>query len=95
MAERDDINGEINRLKEDMANLRSDMRDLLSAVKEAGVDRGHAAYERVRETGQKARHQAREAQEHVGEYIEEKPLTSMLVAFGTGFVIGMLLDRRD
>lgn len=95
MAERDTINSEIDRLRKDVISLRSDMAALLEAAKEAGIARGHKAYERLSETGDRARRRAHDAQEHVEDYIEEKPLTSVLVAFGTGFVIGMLLDRRQ
>ena len=40
------------------------------------------------------RDQTKIAGESVEKYIEERPLTSALVAFGSGFVIGMLLSNK-
>jgi ElaB/YqjD/DUF883 family membrane-anchored ribosome-binding protein len=94
MAAEDDISKDIDQLKKDLAGLRADLGTLMAGVKELGLEQGRSAYERVRESGERARSQAQATQENVEHYIEERPLTSVLVAFGTGFVIGMLLGHR-
>ncbi len=94
----EDINKEINQLKSDINDLRKDMASFVSALKNAGIDQGRqayeSAYESARRTGEKVRAKADEAYGAFGREVEERPLTSVLAAFGTGFVVGMLLDRR-
>lgn len=81
-------------LKQDLATLRADLGSLMTAVKDLGVEQGRLAADRLRETGQQARVQAREAQDSIEQYVEAKPLTSILIAFGTGFAVGSLLGSR-
>lgn len=92
------VDTEINQLKSDVATLRKDMADLMGALKDAGAEQGrktyNRAYQQAQRTGQYARERATDAYETVGKEVENRPLTSVLTAFGTGFVVGMLLDRR-
>lgn len=81
-------------LKQDLATLKADMGNLMAAMKDLGVEQGRLAYARAREVGERARGQAVAAQESVEQYVEARPLTSVLVAFGTGFAIGTLLGAR-
>jgi ElaB/YqjD/DUF883 family membrane-anchored ribosome-binding protein len=94
----EEITNELNQLKSDIADLRDDMASLLKALKDAGMDQGRNVYNRASERARRARDQVREQAEDtystLGREVEEHPLTSVLTAFGTGFVIGMLLDRR-
>jgi ElaB/YqjD/DUF883 family membrane-anchored ribosome-binding protein len=74
------------------------MASLLKSLKEAGIDQGHDVYNRAAERARDARSRVREQAETVystlGSEVEARPFTSLLTAFGTGFVIGMLLDRN-
>jgi ElaB/YqjD/DUF883 family membrane-anchored ribosome-binding protein len=94
----EELTRELNQLKSDIAGLRGDMASLVKTLKDAGIDEGREAYqrasERARRAGEAVREQANEAYTVIGREVEEHPLTSVLAAFGTGFVIGMLLDRR-
>jgi ElaB/YqjD/DUF883 family membrane-anchored ribosome-binding protein len=96
--ENEEITKELNQLKSDIDDLRVDTASLVKALKDAGIDQGrevyNRAYERARHAGETVREQANEAYSAIGREVEEHPLTSVLVAFGTGFVVGMLLDRR-
>jgi ElaB/YqjD/DUF883 family membrane-anchored ribosome-binding protein len=100
---------ELKALKEDFERLRSDMGSLLRTLHSAGADKlGNAkerlkaaaerfesqaeaqfkeAYDTVRESGKKATNFSREQ-------IEKRPLTSVLVAFAAGFLIGKITRRR-
>jgi ElaB/YqjD/DUF883 family membrane-anchored ribosome-binding protein len=49
--------------------------------------------ERINDTASEARQRASEAHNRVNGVIEENPMTSVLVAFGTGIALG-LLSRR-
>jgi ElaB/YqjD/DUF883 family membrane-anchored ribosome-binding protein len=81
-------------LQRDMANLKADLGSLMTAVKDLGLEQSRAAYGRLRETGEQARVQVRTAQDNIENYVESRPLTSVLIAFGTGFAIGSLLGNR-
>ncbi|MFO7582976.1 YqjD family protein [Guyparkeria sp.] len=103
-----DPSAEVEALKKDLAQLRGDVTELLKAVKEQGErsvrDKAHTAREEVRgvfDDGMDALHhgyeqvrargEARvdEAEELVGRH----PLTSVVAAFGIGFVIAKLMDQ--
>jgi ElaB/YqjD/DUF883 family membrane-anchored ribosome-binding protein len=94
----DEITKEMNQLKSDIADLRDHMASLVKALKDAGIDQGREAYnrasDRARQARESVRAQADEAYSAIGREVEEHPLASVLAAFGTGFVVGMLLDRR-
>ncbi|MGD8592351.1 MAG: hypothetical protein PVG20_07605 [Thioalkalispiraceae bacterium] len=94
----EDITSEVNKLKSDISDLRKDMASLVKAIKDAGLDQGQQAfdraYERARQAGESVRDRAEDAYGVFGKEVESRPLTSVLTAFGVGFVAGMLLDRR-
>ena len=90
----DDVSKELAALKKDLASLRDDIGGLSHAVKAAGEKKGEAAYRRVREKDEDFRQQGEDAIERVGHKIDEKPMTSMLTAFGTGLMAGLLLSQR-
>lgn len=94
----DNVNKELEALRKDLASLRDDIGSLSKAVKAAGEEKGEAAYRRVREKGEELRQQGESAVEKVGHKIDEKPVTSVLTAFGTGVLVGLMLmmtQRRD
>jgi len=95
---REQITREVDQLKADIVALQADMASLIRTVKEAGIDQGREYYqiasERARETGESVRVRAAGAYDAAEKQVEEHPLTSVLTAFGSGFVVGMLLDRR-
>lgn len=94
MATNDDISKELEALKKDLASLRGDIGGLSQAVKSAGEQKGEAAYRSVREKGDELLKQGEDAVEKVGHKIDEKPMTSVLTAFGTGLLVGLLLNQR-
>lgn len=89
---------EMDQVKTDIADLREDMATLLRTMKEVGMAEGQElydrAYERSRRAGERVRERAGETYAAIGREVEERPLTSVLTAFATGFVVGMILDRR-
>jgi len=94
VATNDDLTKELETLKKDLTSLRGDIGSLSQAVKTAGEQKGEAAYQRVREKGEELRKQGEHAVEAVGNKIDEKPMTSVLTAFGTGLLVGLLLNQR-
>lgn len=92
------VNDELDKLRSDVTELREDVQVLINAMKEAGLQRGREFYdraaERARHAGETVRERAGEAYGSIEKEVEARPFTSILAAFGTGFVVGMLLDRR-
>lgn len=92
MTERDTYQ-ELDNLKSELSNIREDLSNLMAALKEeAGSqasrvsEKMKAGYEASRDAGQKAYEKARQT-------VEDKPLVSVLAAFGIGFLMGKLLLR--
>jgi ElaB/YqjD/DUF883 family membrane-anchored ribosome-binding protein len=81
-------------IKDELASLRTQMNTLMTTIRDMGAEGGQKAYESAREVGQIARDQAIAAHQNVGHYIEERPYTSVIVAFGTGLAVGTLLAAR-
>lgn len=102
-----DTNAELEAVKADLAQLRGDMTDLLKAVKEQneqrvqhkahqardgvkaafdeGVDTLNSGYEQVRA-------QSRERVDDAEQVLSNHPLTSVMAAFGIGFVVAKVLN---
>jgi ElaB/YqjD/DUF883 family membrane-anchored ribosome-binding protein len=94
----EELNKELNQVKSDIAELREDMAELLRTMKDAGMAQGQEAYdrayERARQAGESVKDKANEAYASLGKEVEERPLTSVLTAFATGLVVGIVMDRR-
>lgn len=94
----EELNRELTQLKSDISSLRHDLGSLVEAMKSAGLEQGRQYYseasERAKRAGESIRARADEAYGMIGREVEEHPFASVLAAFGTGFVVGMLLDRR-
>ncbi len=93
-----DFDKELDQLRSDMADLRKDMAALVKTMKDAGVSEGRHLYEeaaeRAKHTRDEARKRAADTYGTLEKEVEERPLTSVLTAFGTGFVMGLILDRK-
>lgn len=84
-----------------IAQLKGDIADLASALKEVKIDprvakareSAHNFAENASAKAQHARDYASEQAEHAGEFVGERPFTSVGFAFAAGLAIGMLLKR--
>ncbi len=81
-------------LRDDLDALRKDVSKLTDDVRGIASERVSAARDRARDTAYRARDRGEAVASEVGHRIEERPLTSVAVAFGVGMLIGRLLDRR-
>ncbi len=93
-----EVDKELDQLRSDMVDLRKDMASLMKTMKEAGIQQGQQVYEqaakRAKQTRDEASRFASDTYNALEKEVEDRPLTSVLTAFGTGFVLGLLLDRR-
>lgn len=91
------LEGEFDVIKDDLVKLREDIANLSSALKdvtsETVRERMEALRGRIDELTGDARSQSRQAMDDLADRIEERPLTSVLVAFGVGILLGRLVDR--
>lgn len=84
---------DLKELRNEYASLKSDlakMSDTISKLAHDGMDEGR---DRLRGAARQSRKQARETLSAVEHEIEERPVTTMAIALGVGFVLGKLLSR--
>jgi ElaB/YqjD/DUF883 family membrane-anchored ribosome-binding protein len=81
------LQADIQQLRADFAKITTDMRDY------AGNGMSQATG-KAQESAEKMWGEVRRQAKQVGQEIEERPFTSALAAFGTGLVLGMLLNTR-
>ncbi len=102
-----DTNAELEAVKADLAQLRGDMTDLLKAVREQNEqrfqDKAHQARDGVKaafDEGvdtlnrgyEQVRTQSRERVDDAEQVLSNHPLTSVMAAFGIGFVVAKVLN---
>lgn len=92
-----DVEGEFGAVKDDLAKLRSDIANLSNALKELTSETVHDRFDSLRggidRLTDDAKLQSREMMDDLTAHIEERPLTSVLIAFGVGVLLGRLFDR--
>jgi ElaB/YqjD/DUF883 family membrane-anchored ribosome-binding protein len=94
MASADEFSKEMDQLRKEFTTLRHELGSLMTSVKGQAAKQGDKVVDLAQDTEKSVRKQTKAAGESVEKYIEERPFTSALVAFGSGFVIGMLLSNK-
>jgi ElaB/YqjD/DUF883 family membrane-anchored ribosome-binding protein len=91
--------------KDEMSKLRADLDDLvaripglsemdLNAAKEKLLSSISSSRQTAMNYASEARQQINQRVEATGEYVKEKPMQSVGMAAGIGFLLGLLLSRR-
>ncbi len=78
---------DIDTIKADIAALRDDIGAITASAMRDGADT-------VRKAGKAARDMVASALEQVQGFVEERPVTSIFIAFGAGVLASSLLRRR-
>lgn len=81
-------------LRDDVEKLKSDIAALSATLGRYANATGQDAMRGLRHARDAAQERAQEAVHTVEQQIAQRPLPSILVAFGIGFLIGKLMDRR-
>ncbi len=81
------LQSDITQLRADLAKISSTMRDIAGNGVAGAEETLQASTERV--WGEAKRHA-----QNVGREIEERPFAAALAAFGTGILLGLLLNAR-
>src|ERR1700719_521202 len=88
---------EFDTVKDDLTKLRADIAQLSAALKdvtsETVRDQLASIRGRIDAAAGEARVHGRQTIDELTDHIEERPLASVLLAFGVGLLIGKLLDR--
>lgn len=84
---------EVEQLKADLDSLRRDVSQLTDTLKRSSREQVQAGTAQARESANQLGNQARDATRNLEQEIGQRPMTSVLAAFGIGFVVGKLLDR--
>lgn len=88
---------DIKELREEYASLKSDLSEMsetLSSLARDGLAEGRDRVRgAARGAARRSRKQARDAWDAVESEVEERPITSLAVALGIGFVLGKMLSR--
>jgi len=89
---------EFNRLKSEVVGLRKQIGAMLDVVKDPSQVRGRRfyrrLYKRAQQAGETARDQAGQAYGFIDKKMKKRPWTGGLIMFGTGILVGALLDHR-
>jgi ElaB/YqjD/DUF883 family membrane-anchored ribosome-binding protein len=89
-----EVTKEMEHLKATLEQLREDFTALAGSMRDLAADRGHAAFAKAKQVGERARDQASHAQHSLEQEINDRPFASVITSFGIGFALGMLLDRK-
>lgn len=84
---------ELQELKQEFATLREELAGIGKTVSNLAHSAADEGRDRVRSAAERSRQQARETWGAFEHEIEERPMTSIAVALGIGFILGKLLDR--
>ena len=106
MADESSLQQEIDALKADLSNLRSDISDLAGAMRDAGYSKAgewRSAFEDevderredFRRAMGAARDRGRRTEEDFERRVGEHPWGSLLAALGVGFLVAKFMDRGD
>lgn len=92
-----DVEGEFSAVKDDLAKLRADVANLSAALKGLTSETVHDQIDslkgRIDRMTHDAKDQGRQALDDLADHIEERPVSSVLIAFGVGILLGRLFDR--
>jgi ElaB/YqjD/DUF883 family membrane-anchored ribosome-binding protein len=88
----------LSAVKDDISNLRSDMKELFQKLIDTGKSETEAAKDRaieeLRDTLQLASKSGKQTVESLESKVQEKPLISLLLSFFIGFFLGALFNRK-
>lgn len=84
---------ELQELKSELAGLKTDMQQIAETMAKLARATAEQGRERIMSATEHSRRQAKEALGVLEKEVEERPMTSLAIALGVGFVLGKLFDR--
>jgi ElaB/YqjD/DUF883 family membrane-anchored ribosome-binding protein len=100
-----DVNPQIAALQADFSQLRSDLLALTKSIGDITRRRAEEGVESLKETGNRAADRVRAAASDANafkdaglaaaeQHVVEHPISSLMVAFAAGMILGKLVERR-
>jgi ElaB/YqjD/DUF883 family membrane-anchored ribosome-binding protein len=80
-------------LKEAAQQVKQNIRDLGSQAREAATQQYDQLRDQATEYYEQGRERAREIEQSLEQYVQEKPIQSLLIAAGVGMLLGILWKR--
>jgi ElaB/YqjD/DUF883 family membrane-anchored ribosome-binding protein len=87
-----ELTRDVDRLRGEIDEMRKDLKTLTRSMRDLGAEKGKDALDQVEYLRKRARKHAARAEEHIERGIEERPIISVVAAFGVGFLLAKLLD---
>lgn len=84
---------DLHELKSEYASLKSDIAAMSETISNLANDGMAAGRKRLNSAAKESRESARETVSAFEHEIEQRPITSLVIALGAGFVLGKLLSR--
>lgn len=84
---------ELQELRAEFSALKSELSDMGKTLSELAKSAADESRGRIRSAADQSRQQARETWGAFENEVEERPMTSLAIALGVGFILGKLLDR--
>jgi len=102
----DELTRELEQMRSDMAALRADVAELAKALKTMGANKAESVKDTIeeeirerrdalREKLDEARARGQEVKDGLEDRMETHPYTSLLTAFGVGFVLAKLMHLGE
>ena len=93
-----DLKADVDALRADLDALRGDLGQILGTLKVKTTNRAESELDAMRSRIERlagdVQSSGRETARKVEEQIEERPFTSIAMAFAVGLMLGRLFDRR-
>jgi len=87
-----EISRDVDRLRSEIDEMRKDLKTLTRTLRDASAEKGKEALDQVEYLRRKAGKHAARAEKRLERGIEERPIVSVVAAFGVGFLLAKLLD---
>jgi len=80
-------------LRESAASVQENLRDMGGQVRDAAAEKYHQLKEQAGQYYEEGRQRAIEWERGLENYVQERPIKSLLIAAGVGMLIGILWKR--
>ena len=89
-----EFEAEMAAVRNDLAALREDLAAIARTAASVATEQKDRATEALRDKAEELTEKGEEFVHHIGQEVEARPFAAVAIAFGLGFVVGKLLDRR-
>jgi len=90
----DQPKADIAALQAEIKQLRADLAEIAGTIRDLGSDGAAAAGQQAQAQTEKVWTEVKRQADCVGREIEERPIAAALTAFGSGILLGLLLNRH-